>query len=444
MKPKSKIQHEVVALSATLPPLTPAQQQWAREHCFARMGYVCKGYVWCSECGRQTPLNTPELSVTVGVDTTHTCPCCGAKLKLQTSTRRRYHDSVYYQVITTCRGYQVVRSFIAERYGTLGSEPYYEIREAVQNWINAEGHEEVIARPTAYSPSGCYDLWQFHKPMELRAKGRTHGGWGYYTDKYDIAGACIYPHRRLLPLVKRNGYTGRNTRLPENDHIRLLLTDREAEALEKNRQFALLAYKNTRDVPKFRMPHRHAIAIANRHRYIVRDATMWLDYLDALQFLGLDTHNPVYVCPRNLKDAHDKMMRRKRRIENEQIRREKARRAAEYEDQYRRDKGRYFGIAFSGDGITVSVLTSVEQIAAEGEAMHHCVYSANYYRRADSLILSARDSTGARLETLEVSLKTFKVVQSRGRCNQNTARHQDILDLLERNMNLIRKAAQTA
>lgn len=86
----------------------------------------------------------------------------------------------------------------------------------------------------------------------------------------------------------------------------------------------------------------------------------------------------------------------------------------------------------------------MQDIAEEGKAMHHCVYSAGYYKRDDCLILSARDSEGNRLETIEVSLKTFQVVQSRGKCNQMTPQHNEILALLNRNMDMIRKAAVEA
>lgn len=45
--------------------------------------------------------------------------------------------------------------------------------------------------------------------------------------------------------------------------------------------------------------------------------------------------------------------------------------------------------------------------------MHHCVYSNGYYRKDDSLILSATID-GKRIETVEVSLSKLTVVQSRG------------------------------
>ncbi len=75
--------------------------------------------------------------------------------------------------------------------------------------------------------------------------------------------------------------------------------------------------------------------------------------------------------------------------------------------------------------------------------MHHCVYDREYYKKPESLILSARDRGGNQLETVEVSLRTFTVVQSRGLQNHPTTAHAEIVRLVEDNMNLIRKAKAT-
>ena len=56
----------------------------------------------------------------------------------------------------------------------------------------------------------------------------------------------------------------------------------------------------------------------------------------------------------------------------------------------------------------------------------------------DSLILSATID-GKRIETIEVSLKTLKVVQSRGVCNSNTEYHDRIIRLVEDNAGLIQQ-----
>ena len=67
--------------------------------------------------------------------------------------------------------------------------------------------------------------------------------------------------------------------------------------------------------------------------------------------------------------------------------------------------------------------------------MHHCVYTSAYYSRPDCLILTAQIGE-EHIETVEVSLKTFQVVQSRGVCNKPMEYHDRIINLVERNMDL--------
>ena len=77
----------------------------------------------------------------------------------------------------------------------------------------------------------------------------------------------------------------------------------------------------------------------------------------------------------------------------------------------------------------------------EGRLMHHCV--GGYHNKVDSLILSATID-GKRIETIEVSLKTLKVVQSRGVCNSNTEYHDRIIRLVEDNAGLIQQRMNVA
>ena len=104
-------------------------------------------------------------------------------------------------------------------------------------------------------------------------------------------------------------------------------------------------------------------------------------------------------------------------------------------------KGIFFGLVFSDSLICIKVIESVEEMAEEGRMMHHCV--GGYHNKANSLILSATID-GKRIETIEVSLKTLKVVQSRGVCNSNTEYHDRIIRLVEDNAGLIRQRMNAA
>ena len=153
--------------------------------------------------------------------------------------------------------------------------------------------------------------------------------------------------------------------------------------------------------------------------------------------LGKDIHNAHYVCPSDFRQAHDRCHALLARIEaEEQVARRRAE-YLEYEEQYRKAKGKYLGIAFSDGEIEVRVLQSVQEFIEEGKAMHHCV--ERYHDKSDSLILSARIAD-RRVETVEVSLSQLQVVQSRGACNRNTEYHDRIVRLVNDNMSLVRAA----
>ena len=190
------------------------------------------------------------------------------------------------------------------------------------------------------------------------------------------------------------------------------------------------------------MPFLHSVRIANRNGYVVRDTQMWLDYLGMAGELEMDTHNPKVVCPENLKDAHDAVLRRisrRRRLKEAEEHRMKA---LKYEERYRKAKGAYFGICFGDGDVRVRVLETVAEVAEEGEAMHHCVFEREYYKTPNVLLLSARDADGNRLETVELSLRTFKVLQSRGVLNGETRYHKEIISLVESNAALFKRVVR--
>ena len=115
--------------------------------------------------------------------------------------------------------------------------------------------------------------------------------------------------------------------------------------------------------------------------------------------------------------------------------------AIEDEKNYQKAKGIFFGLVFSDSLICIKVIESVKEMEEEGRIMHHCV--GGYHNKANSLILSATID-GKRIETIEVSLKTLKVVQSRGVCNSNTEYHDRIIRLVEDNAGLIRQRMNAA
>lgn len=436
MKPRNKLQKRVDSLFRTLPILTEKQKAYAIDKLFDKDCMMVKSSCWCLCCGGTFENKGYQKGDKI------ICPSCGREIVAKRTKKRKFEDEQYYTVATTKGGLQVFRLFLVRKYmvkilSTIDGcqEPSYSFTEVVQQWVDDSGKSAYVARPRMMS-FNC-DQWNLNKPMEIReCKG--------YTNPYEICGRAVYPGK-VIPILRKYGFTYR-----ANAHVYALairlLTNNEAEMLIKSKQYELLKFFHLKKY--INVPHLHAVKICNRNGYIVKDASMWHDYLVLLEYFHLDTHNAHYVCPKDLKAEHDKLMRRKERILAEERRvaelKEKENRilkARKYEEKYQQAKGKYFGLCFGDEEVTISVLESVRSFLEEGEAMKHCVFTADYYKKKDSLILSARDKDGNRLETIEISLKTFNVLQSRGKHNGVTKYHQHILELMEKNKKLIIKRA---
>ena len=423
MKPRTKIQKEVMHLSKRLPKITEVQRRYAFHHSFEHIGRrSAKGIITCGECGHQWQGNGALADTLCGC----TCPHCGMELKIHTTRKRVFKENEYFSIITACKGYQVIRFFFAKAYYKIGQAAEYSIYEVAQRWIAPNGKFETIAKLRGISFI-YYDLWQEYSPMEIR---RNH-------HVYDITPACTYSRVRIIPELKRNGFKGEFHNLQPFELFCELLKNNQAETLIKTGQYNLLSYF-IRYSSKSIATYWNAIRIATRSKYIVEDAGIWCDYIDLLRYFNKDTNNPKYICPADLKVEHDRLVQKKtERLERERIEQQKHK-ALENERKFQELKAKFFGISFTDGTIQVRVLESVAEFLEEGTAMHHCVFTNTYYLKPDSLILSACID-GKRIETIEVSLKTLKVLQSRGVCNKNTEYHDRIIELVNKNKRLIRK-----
>ena len=168
---------------------------------------------------------------------------------------------------------------------------------------------------------------------------------------------------------------------------------------------------------------------------------MWFDYLQLLERYHKDLRNAHYVCPKNLKKTHDLYVAKKKRDDEKERRKRDMQRLLELKEvaqKYIEEKSKFFDLKLSDGKIIVVPLKNIEEFKQEGDIMHHCVFTNEYFKKKDSLILSARIGK-KHIETVEVNLKTLQVVQSRGVCNENTEYHNRIIGLVKKNIGLIRK-----
>jgi hypothetical protein len=213
-----------------------------------------------------------------------------------------------------------------------------------------------------------------------------------------------------------------------DDLWRLLLKDNFCETLFKCGQYKLVSMiANNGSVKK------DIAMICVRHGYIIEDAYMWRDYIHMADSLGIDVHNPRYCCPADLKKEHDRVVRLKERKRKEEELRRKMDTIIKNEPKYAKSKGKYLGLVIQCGGITIKPLQSVMAFFEEGSEMHHCVFSGEYYSKKNSLVMSATDNEGRRVETVEFDIKKGKVVQSRGKCNALTQHHDEIVKIVNNN-----------
>lgn len=443
MKPRNAIERKLVRYAEALPPVTERQRAWAYANCFTPHAiYTRHGRkVKCLHCGYEMRWDKPFLESFIDVDE-YDCPECGRSMTISEKTSAtELIERRYFTVLTTFRGIQLARTFEVTRDNSTRGETFYGIGEIYQVWILSDGMEVITGRPHHRSPFSL--SFDYSGAYQIKKHNASASGFYQMDDIFDITGCYIYPLARVTPLIRRNGWRSElmvyKDSISMTDAMSWLLKCPAAEMMCKTGQLDLFRYMVREATLHFDFIH--AVRIANRRGYIVEDSSLWIDMLRMAQRLGLDTHNPDIVCPQDLNATHDRILARFARKKKKEELMKDIDKARASEKEYRKNKGKFFDINISDGDINISVIPSVTGILQEGQAMHHCVFTMKYYEKPDSLILSARDNRdNHRIETVELSLKDFKVLQSRGVCNQNTPQHARIIKLVEDNAHLFRSA----
>ena len=437
MKPRTKLEKLVVELSGKLPAITKGQEKWAKEHVFDHLAYKCKDELWCSECGKMwIDTSTSELGAIVLGDKTE-CPYCHHQLDVKVSRKQKSHEEAYMSILQVKGGFQVIRHILFYKSIRREESVYYHYTETVQEWISEDGKRTIIARPMNMGGNG----WVYSAPLSIK---NEYGSscWNYRGDLYAIWGV-LFPRKELLPELKKRGLGKQFPDVNPSKLIRdLLKGNNDAELCIKTRQIPMLRHMYKTGYSQLR--YKPSFNICNRNHYIIKDASIWEDYMSLLSYFGKDMRNAHYVCPKNLKAEHDSLLKKKMdceaKLRKERDRVESIRKREKLMKDiagfYERMK-KFFGMKITDGGIVVRPLESITQFYQEGKAMHHCVYAQRYYAKEDVLILSATID-GKRIETIEVNLKTLDIVQSRAVCNGVSEYHDQIVKLVKNNMNLIR------
>ena len=369
--------------------------------------------------------------------------------------RGRKTHIVHFIIITTKGGWQVLRHFYM--YAIFKRKKLFKVDylECMQQWLK-EGKYVFMAlnRMQGY----CDDAWCAGQQMTIK---KDYNHCAVLDDPRSIGYDKSYYVRVARPFAYLPTDEAAGIRV--DDMYRAVNTAPYWETIIKKSPSAF-KFLEKRGITSHK-EKAAAVRVALRHGYNVLTPE-WVDLIDMLHYLRKDLHNPKYVAPADFKAVHDEISRQaaaKRKKESEKaeelsrIRRERymlqieEQRARLAKERMEREKAavlyyparrkKFFGLVIAGQGIEIKVLQSVAEFMEEGAAMHHCVFANGYYdvkKKPDCLIMSSKKD-GERVETIEVDMSDYHVVQSRGKHNQNTPYHDTILKLMSDNMDRIRE-----
>lgn len=419
MEPKYKLHNRITEASKwKLPLIGLKQKEWGYANCLGKYYHKSRGKIYCLECGHSwKPENGRKLQ---------TCQECGQRLKQIKDYRTRYLEAAYMSVVDVCEGFQVVRIIWVGKRLQINNPANHYAKEVMQHWIDVEGNVTTMTIGVNGMAANC-DAWVWGSEMKIKYDGSYNA-----RARHDISPWKTHPQPVILPIFRRNGFRGDFHGLSPREFFKQLLRNTEFETLLKARQSSLLRFCLNRGIYRY-WP---SVKICIRNKYTVTDAQIWADYIDLLAFFRKDTRSAHYVCPKNLKAEHDRLVAKKRKYQEEHEHQEKHRKIQAANAIFIPERQKFFDIKLTDGEIDIIVLNDVNEFVTEGNEMHHCLFTNGYYKNKDSLILSARKDQ-QRIETVELSLSQMKVLQSRGRFNSVTDYHDRIINLVHQNIEQI-------
>lgn len=435
MKPRTKIQIEVWRLCQKLHAPKNHEPFMKSKHAhYYTMHY--KSMI-CLECNHKWK---PELSQWKEEAAGVRCPSCKRELVETKYKANNTSKILTFSVVQVVDRFQVVRYFSCWKHLSKKKPPVYHFRALFEEWKDWDkGKTVIVGRIPTWTGDGFTS-----SSYEIRANSpRAYKSSDYnrFASDYNCPGA------EFLPRFEKYGLT---YDFHNCDYRALLreLQDPKIETLLKAKQAKLLTHAvyGSCDYSRY-WPQ---VKMVIRHKYKLEDAGMWYDYLQLLQYFKRDIFNPKFVLPKNLKNAHNELVAKKqKKLDRERAIRERERQemerakaeAAERLRVVKADAFKNFKIK-AGDLLIVPLIDE-QDVKLEGEVLKHCVHTNEYHNKPGILLMSARINN-ERIETIEISLESFKIIQARGFDNEATEWHDEIVSAVNKKMREISKIVEKA
>jgi len=429
MKPKTTLHYQVLSYSRNLVDYNQNILSFAKEKCLINKGFATKSRVICMNCGNRFPAHQVK-------GTKATCPHCNKKLSITKTLKRKDKQHIFIGLAQVYADCQVIRYYEVYSYHHDGNPTRFFCDEILQQWFSEDSKNTLRGKYTIVSRqhnvNALVDSWSGE--MEIRVERRNYYS-SYYGEKYDCYADFWHPISVFKDKYKTYGVSKNLKALSFKKIVECVSKSPRYETLLKCGQFALLGYSYGSSTLLYDQ-YWSAIKICIRNKYMVKDASVWKDYIDLLIYFKKDTHNAFYVCPKNLQKVHDRLVKKKREVERKEKAERQRLRVANYEKDFSKIKSHLTGIQLKEGEVLIKTLDSVQEYLEEGDTLNHCVYTNEYFLKPDSLCLSARVNNEP-VETIELDLIKLKVQQSRGKFNKVSPYHDEILSAVKKAIPLI-------
>ena len=345
----------------------------------------------------------------------------------------------------------------------------HEEKEVMQRWINLNtGQITILGKVYARNPK----LFSFNRWSRWRVVNAKHSGhatktfWNNYKKHY---GSGFYFDITVHKQLAKYGYhgldamnwsveVGSNMEENRSNEAKYFFNISDKEGWENyllytvrgqnpdEKVFKLMGYDDFfryyRLDDDIKGKYLTAYKIAARHNYEPRHTDLWHDMVVNLIQLDRDIHNPHYVCPEDLVAAHQLYLHQ-HDIQIAKIElQKKMKKAIEENEKYIALCSKFLDIVLQKDDIIIRPLQSVQEFVIEGSLMHNCVYSMGYWKKSNTLILSAQNAKQEHLATIELNTHDWKIKQLYAACNQTCKRHDEIQQIIYDNINVFKRAAR--
>jgi hypothetical protein len=139
--------------------------------------------------------------------------------------------------------------------------------------------------------------------------------------------------------------------------------------------------------------------------------SLYIDYLHMRTQRQYDLTNQIYLFPRDLQAAHDRMVLETNQEKIEKRNREVSEKYPNIRKNYRKLRNRYF---FEDEEYLIRPARSAEEIVAEGRFLHHCVGGDNYLHKHNtgvSTILLLRFKKQPEIPYITVEISNTRIQQ---------------------------------